>query len=67
MKKKRAEWLTFATFIIVVLFALYILLEHGGFHGRSAAFAVALLAILLLRVVVFVWNLKRQRNLNQHE
>lgn len=59
--KKRAEWLTFATFIIVVLFALYILLEHGGFHGRSAAFALALLAILFLRILVFVWNLKRQR------
>lgn len=59
--KKRAEWLTFATFMIVVLFAIYILLERGGFHGRSAAFAVALLAILLLRVVMFVWNMKRQR------
>ncbi|MEA2262763.1 MAG: hypothetical protein QOH35_4947 [Acidobacteriaceae bacterium] len=58
--KKRAEWLTFAVFVIAVLIALGILLRHG-IHGQSAALAVALLVILLLRIGIFVWNLRRQR------
>ncbi|HEY2170180.1 MAG TPA: hypothetical protein VGJ30_11190 [Candidatus Angelobacter sp.] len=58
--KKRAEWLTFAVFVIAVLIALGILLRHGV-HGQSAALAVALLVILLLRIGIFVWNLRRQR------
>jgi hypothetical protein len=58
--KKRAEWLTFAVFVIAVLIALGVLLRHGV-HGQSAALAVALLVILLLRIGIFVWNLRRQR------
>ena len=58
--KKRAEWLTFAVFVIAVLIALGILLRRGV-HGQSAALAVALLVILLLRIGIFVWNLRRQR------
>jgi hypothetical protein len=58
--KNRAEWLTFAVFVIAVLIALGILLRHGV-HGQSAALAVALLVILLLRIGIFIWNLRRQR------
>jgi len=58
--KKRAEWLTFAVFVIAVLIALGILLRRGV-HGQSAALAVALLVILLLRIGIFIWNLRRQR------
>jgi hypothetical protein len=58
--KKRAEWLTFAVFVIAVLIGLGILLRHGV-HGQSAALAVALLVILLLRIGIFIWNLRRQR------
>jgi hypothetical protein len=58
--KKRGEWLTFGVFVIAVLIALGILLRRGV-HGQSAALAVALLVILLLRIGIFVWNLRRQR------
>ena len=58
--KYRAEWLTFAVFVIAVLGALGYLLRRGV-HGQSAALAVALLLILILRVGIFVWNLRRQR------
>ena len=58
--KSRAEWLTFGVFVIAVLVALGILLRHGV-HGQSAALAIALLVILLLRIGIFVWNLRRQR------
>jgi hypothetical protein len=58
--KKRAEWLTFAVFVIAVLIALGFLLRRGV-HGQSAALAIALLVILLLRIGIFVWNLRRQR------
>ena len=59
--KKRAEWLTFGVFVIAVLIALGILLRRGV-HGQSAALAIALLVILLLRVGIFVWNLRRERS-----
>jgi hypothetical protein len=58
--KSRAEWLTFGVFVIAVLVALGILLRHGV-HGQSAALAIALLVILLLRIGIFVWNLRRER------
>ena len=58
--KNRAEWLTFGVFVIAVLVALGILLRHGV-HGQSAALAIALLVILLLRIGIFVWNLRRER------
>ena len=58
--KSRAEWLTFGVFVIAVLVALGILLRHGV-HGQSAALAIALLVILLLRIGIFVWNLRRDR------
>jgi hypothetical protein len=58
--KNRAEWLTFGVFVIAVLGALGYLLR-GGVHGQSAALAIALLLILILRVGIFVWNLRRQR------
>ena len=58
--KKRAEWLTFGVFVIAVLIALGILLRRGV-HGQSAALAIALLLILLLRIGIFVWNLRRER------
>jgi hypothetical protein len=58
--KNRAEWLTFGVFVVAVLVALGILLRHGV-HGQSAALAVALLVILLLRIGIFAWNLRRQR------
>jgi hypothetical protein len=57
----RTEWLTFGLFVIAVLGALGFLLRHGGVHGQSAALAVALLVILLLRIGFFVYNLRRQR------
>ncbi|MGC2399868.1 MAG: hypothetical protein WA510_08795 [Acidobacteriaceae bacterium] len=58
--KNRSEWLTFAVFVIAVLGALGFLLRRGV-HGQTAALAVALLVILLLRIGIFVWNLRRQR------
>jgi len=58
--KNRAEWLTFVAFVVVVLGALGYLLRRGV-HGQSAALAVALLIILILRVGIFAWNLRRQR------
>lgn len=58
--KNRAEWVTFGVFVIAVLGALYFLLRRG-IHGQSAALAVALIIILLLRIGIFVWNLRRQR------
>jgi hypothetical protein len=58
--KKRAEWITFAVFVIAVLGALGFLLRRGV-HGQSAALAVALLVILLLRIGIFAWNLRQQR------
>jgi hypothetical protein len=57
----RTEWLTFGLFVIAVLGALGFLLRHGGVHGQSAALAVALLVILLLRIGFFVYNLRKQR------
>ena len=57
----RTEWLTFGLFVIAVLGALGFLLRHGGAHGQSAALAIALLVILLLRIGFFAWNLRRQR------
>jgi hypothetical protein len=57
----RTEWSTFAVFVVVVLAALGFLLRHGGVHGQSAALAVALLVILVLRIGFFAWNLRRQR------
>ncbi len=57
----RTEWLTFGLFVIAVLAALAFLLRHGGVHGQSAALAIALLVILLLRIGFFAWNLRRQR------
>ena len=56
----RAEWLTFVVFVVAVLGALGYLLRRGV-HGQSAALAIALLIILILRVGIFVWNLRRQR------
>lgn len=58
--KNRAEWVTFGVFVIAVLGALYFLLRRG-IHGQSAALAVALIIILLLRIGIFVWNLRRER------
>jgi hypothetical protein len=58
--KNRAEWVTFGVFVIGVLVALGILLRRG-IHGQSAALAIALLLILLLRIGIFAWNLRRQR------
>jgi hypothetical protein len=58
--KNRTEWLTFGVFVIAVLGALGFLLRRGV-HGQSAALAIALLVILLLRIGIFVWNLRRQR------
>ena len=58
--KNRTEWLTFGVFVIVVLGALGFLLRRGG-HGQSPALAVALLVILFLRIGIFAWNLRRQR------
>jgi hypothetical protein len=58
--KNRTEWLTFGLFVVAVLVGLGILLRHG-IHGQSAALAVALLVILLLRIGIFAWNLRRQR------
>ena len=58
--KNRAEWVTFGVFVIAVLGALAFLLRRGV-HGQSAALAAALIIILLLRIGIFVWNLRRQR------
>jgi hypothetical protein len=58
--KSRAEWVTFLVFVFAVLGALGFLLRRGV-HGQSVALAVALLLILFLRIGMFVWNLRRQR------
>jgi hypothetical protein len=58
--KNNAEWLTFGVFVVAVLGALAYLLRRG-IHGQSAALAIALLVILLLRIGIFAWNLRRQR------
>jgi hypothetical protein len=58
--KKSGEWLTFGVFVVAVLVALGFLLRRGV-HGQSAALAIALLVILLLRIGIFAWNLRRQR------
>ena len=58
--KSRAELLTFILFVLVVLAGLAYLLRRGV-HGQSAALALALLVILVLRVAIFAWNLRRQR------
>jgi hypothetical protein len=58
--KNRAEWLTFGAFVVAVLVALGFLLRRGV-HGQSAALAVALLVILLFRIGIFAWNLRKQR------
>jgi hypothetical protein len=58
--KSRAELLTFILFVLVILAGLGVLLRHG-IHGQSAILAAALLVILLLRVGILVWNLRRQR------
>jgi hypothetical protein len=58
--KNRGELLTFLVFVVAVLGALGYLLRRGV-HGQSAALAVALLIILILRVGIFAWNLRRQR------
>ena len=47
-------------FVVAVLGALGYLLRRGV-HGQSAALAIALLIILILRVAIFAWNLRRQR------
>jgi hypothetical protein len=59
--KSRAEWVTFLVFVFAVLGALAFLLRRGV-HGQSAALAAALLVILFLRIGIFVWNLRRQRD-----
>jgi hypothetical protein len=58
--KNRSEWLTFVAFVVAVLVALGYLLRRGV-HGQSAALAAVLLIILILRVGIFAWNLRRQR------
>jgi hypothetical protein len=58
--KNRAEWLTFGAFVVAVLVALYFLMRRG-MSGQSEALAIALIVILLLRIGMFIWNLKRQR------
>jgi len=58
--KSRTELLTFIIFVLAVLMALGYLLRKGV-HGQSAALAIALMVILMLRVGIFVWNLRRQR------
>jgi hypothetical protein len=58
--KNRAELLTFAVFVIAILAALGLLLRRG-IHGQTVALAIALLVILLLRIGIFAWNLRRQR------
>jgi hypothetical protein len=58
--KNRGEWLTFVAFVVAVLVALGYLLRRGV-HGQSAALAIALLIILILRVGIFAWNLRQQR------
>jgi hypothetical protein len=58
--KNRGELLTFVVFVVAVLGALGYLLRRGV-HGQSAALAIALLVILILRVGIFAWNLRKQR------
>src|SRR5271154_5308001 len=55
--KNRAEWLTFGVFVIAVLGALAFLLRRG-IHGQSAALAIALLVILVLRVGIYAWKIR---------
>ena len=55
---KRSGTLTFALFVIVLLGAVFLTWKRPG----SGALVTVLLGILVLRVVLFVINLRQQRH-----
>jgi O-antigen ligase len=55
---KRSGTLTFALFVIVLLGAVFLMWKRPG----SGALVAVLLGILVLRVVLFVINLRQQRH-----
>jgi hypothetical protein len=57
---KRSGTLTFGLFVIVVLGAVYLLLQRSG--RASLGLVAVLVGILVLRVVLFVINLRQQRH-----
>jgi hypothetical protein len=57
---KRSGTITFGLFVIVVLVAMYLLLQRSG--RASLGLVAVLVGILLLRVVLFVINLRQQRH-----
>ena len=57
---RRTGTLTFGLFVIVVLGAIYMLLQRSG--RASLGLVAVMLGILVLRVVLFVVNLRQQRH-----
>jgi inner membrane protein involved in colicin E2 resistance len=58
--KSRAEFISFALFIVVALAAMfYVLRQHGH---PNLALAGALAAVIAIRGAMFLYNLKRQRD-----
>ena len=52
--------LTFGLFVIVVLAAIYMLMQRSG--RASLGLVAVLVGILVLRVILFVVNLRQQRH-----
>lgn len=57
---RKTGTLTFALFVIVVLGAIYLLLQRSG--RASLGLVAVLVGILVLRVVLFLVNLRQQRH-----
>lgn len=57
---KRTGMLSFGLFVVVVLGAIYMLLQRSG--RASLGLVAVLVGILVLRVVLFVVNLRQQRH-----
>jgi apolipoprotein N-acyltransferase len=61
---KRSGTLTFVLFVVVALVAIFLAFQH---HDRTGWGLVAVLAgILLLRVLLFLANLRQQRRNAEH-
>jgi hypothetical protein len=57
---KRTGMLSFGLFVVVVLGAIYMLLQRSG--RASLGLVAVLVGILVLRVVLFLVNLRQQRH-----
>jgi multisubunit Na+/H+ antiporter MnhB subunit len=57
---RRTGTLTFGLFVIVVLGAIYLLLQRSG--RASLGLVAVLVGILVLRLILFVVNMRQQRH-----